>query len=104
MTNIIKHSGATEIRVTTGQALSPVGNGSDGVQVCVRDNGDGFAVPDPDVTIPGRRGLANVRSRSQALGAHCAWQPDVERGNVFTLWLPIYKECRAEDNAFASWA
>ncbi len=97
LTNIIKHSGATEIRVTTSEALSPVGDGVDGVQVCVSDNGHRFAVPDPDVQLPGRRGLANVRSRAQALGAHCAWQPDAERGNVFTLWLPI---CRAEDNEF----
>lgn len=98
LTNIIKHSGATEIRVTTGEALSPAGDGMAGVQVCVYDNGDRFAPPSPDALVHGRRGLANVRSRAQALGADCAWQPAPERGNVFALWLPL---CRAEDAAYA---
>ena len=42
----------------------------------------------PDALPPGRRGLANVRARVQALGARCAWTPE-GGGTAFTLWLPL---------------
>lgn len=89
LTNIIKHSGATAITVTTGEAPSPLGDGAPGVRVCVRDNGHPFLAPSDAATQPGRRGLANVRSRAQALDAHCAWLPDSGGGTVFAFWLPL---------------
>lgn len=89
LTNIVKHSGATEISVTTAQVLSPAGDGIEGVQVCVRDNGSPFEAPGPEALIPGRRGLANVRNRTLSLGAHCAWQSGAQSGTAFMLWLPI---------------
>ncbi|QEI08448.1 histidine kinase [Pigmentiphaga aceris] len=89
LTNIIKHSGATAITVSTGEALSPRGDGAPGVQVCVRDNGHPFSEPPSASVQPGRRGLANVRSRAQALDAHCAWLPDSGGGTVFAFWLPL---------------
>jgi len=88
LTNIVKHSGATEITVSTAEADCA---GIPGVQVRVQDNGRPFTPPAPETLRPGRRGLANVRSRAQALGAHCTWQPlqPQARGTAFTLWLPL---------------
>jgi signal transduction histidine kinase len=89
LTNIIKHSDATEITVSTCEASSPAGDGMLGVQVSVHDNGRPFTVPLPGALPPGRRGLANVRSRAHALDAHCAWLPGTERGTRFAFWLPL---------------
>jgi len=86
LTNIIKHSGATEITVKTREAPSPLGGGIPGVKVSIEDNGLPFAAP--ATSYPGRRGVANIRSRARALGAHCAWIPHAH-GTVFTLWLPL---------------
>jgi signal transduction histidine kinase len=92
LTNILKHSGATEIALGTAEAPEP-GKGRDGaggVQVFVWDNGRPFTPSPPESLLPARRGLANVRSRALALGAHCAWSAG-ETGSVFTLWLPLRK-------------
>ena len=91
LTNIIKHSGATAITVMTGEAPSPLGDGAPGVRVCVRDNGQPFLAPSDAAVQPGRRGLANVRSRAHALDAHCAWLPDSGGGTVFAFWLPLVR-------------
>ncbi|MBV7455146.1 histidine kinase [Acidovorax sp. sif1233] len=89
LTNIVKHSGATAITVSTAEAAQGVDPGVPGVQVCVHDNGRPFLPP--DALPPGRRGLGNVRSRTLALGGHCGWQPlqPSAQGTVFTLWLPL---------------
>jgi signal transduction histidine kinase len=97
LTNIIKHSGATEITVATSEALSPLGDGAPGVQVAVRDNGRPFSVQPDAVALPGRRGLANVRSRAQALDAHCAWLPAAGGGTVFAFWLPLERSADKVD-------
>jgi len=81
LTNIARHSGARQITVDTG-----VADGS--VYVRVQDDGRPFTPPAPDALPPGRRGLANVRARVQALGARCAWAPE-GGGTAFTLWLPL---------------
>ena len=90
LTNIAKHSGATEITVATGEALAPTGAGEPGVWVRVHDNGRPFTPPAPEALPPGRRGLANVRSRALALGAAAAWAPQ-GGGTAFTLWLPLQR-------------
>ena len=84
LTNITRHSGASEITVSTEAD-------DEGVTVRVADNGRPFAPPAPEAVTPDRRGLSNVRSRAQALGARCAWAPGDERagGTTFTLWLPL---------------
>ena len=89
LTNIVKHGAASEITVTTAVAQPPAGMEGKGVQVCVQDNGRPFSPP-PEASLPGRRGLANVRNRVSTLGAHCAWQP-LQEGTSFTLWLPLVK-------------
>lgn len=97
LTNILKHSRATDITLSTATAPrpSPDGNGADGVLVCVRDNGRPFTPPAPEALSPAHRGLSNIRTRVQVLGAHCTWSPsDVpgEEGSVFTLWLPLHRQ------------
>lgn len=87
LTNIVKHSGATEITIATAE--TPHGE-TPGVQVRVDDNGRPFAPPAPDALPPGRRGLGNVRSRALALGAHCGWTPQ-PHGTAFALWLPLQR-------------
>ncbi|WP_423459285.1 sensor histidine kinase [Ottowia sp. VDI28] len=86
LTNIVKHSGAAEIILTTTEAPSPTDADIPGVQVRVQDNGRPFTPP--TMVPPGRRGLGNVRSRARALGANVAWVPG-DAGTVFTLWLPL---------------
>ena len=101
LTNIVKHSDATEITVTTataqdGQSAQPArigpapgdGMGATGVRVCVQDNGRPFMPPPPEVPLPGRRGVANIRNRVAVLGAQCTWQPQ-SGGTLFVLWLPL---------------
>ena len=85
-TNIIKHAGATRIRVGTRQ---------DGDHVCVTvdDDGMGF-VPDlgasrPADELPSRgRGLGNLARRAAALGARVHWRP-LPKGTRFELCLPL---------------
>lgn len=89
LTNIVKHSDATEITVTTAEATAAVGGSEEiGVWVCVQDNGRPFMPPPPEVALPGRRGVANIRNRVTVLGARCAWQP-LPGGTLFKLWLPL---------------
>ena len=90
LTNIVKHSGATEITVAAAETASPSDGGAPGVQVSVQDNGRPFAPPAPEALPPGRRGLGNVRSRCLALGAGVTWTPG-EAGTVFALWLPLQR-------------
>ena len=90
LTNIVKHSDATEITVTTAEATVTAGSTEEnGVWVCVQDNGRTFIPPPPEVPLPGRRGVANIRNRTVVLGARCAWQPLAD-GTLFTLWLPLF--------------
>lgn len=76
-TNVIKHAGASEIRVTT--------SASDGfVRVGIVDNGRGFDA----TSISDGRGLGNQARRAEAIGGRIelASGPD---GTVLTLLLPI---------------
>ena len=86
LTNIVKHSGAREITVSTAEQAQ---GGVPGVVVRIADDGQPFSPPPPEALPPGRRGLGNIRSRVALLGGDCAWAPGGERGTVFTLWLPL---------------
>lgn len=88
LTNIVKHSAARSIEIATG---------SDGecVQVWVRDDGLPHRLADPGA-LSQRRGLANIRSRSEAIGARCEWRAAAQGGaeepgmvNMFALLLPL---------------
>ncbi len=91
LTNVIKHSGATRIAVGTHEAIN---DGVRGVEIVITDNGRPFHAPPPEATPPARRGLSNIRSRAQALGARVDWLPldyGDEGGTRFRMWLPLVR-------------
>lgn len=77
-TNVIKHAQASEIHVSTRCD-------GDGVAVRVADNGRGMPA---DAVDRGGKGLANLRRRARAIGAHPRWETQA-RGTCFVLWLPV---------------
>jgi signal transduction histidine kinase len=77
-TNIIKHTKATEIWVSTGAR-------DGGVVVAVADNGQGFVLQ--QALKSGGKGLSNQLRRAHAIGASIHWDID-ESGASMTLWLP----------------
>jgi signal transduction histidine kinase len=78
-TNIIKHSGANEITVTT-RALDRH------VCVIISDNGLGFVIGTANTD--SGRGLNNQRLRAQSIGATIDWKSNTN-GTQVTLTLPI---------------
>ncbi len=78
-TNVLKHAAASQIALTIHVQ-------DDRVLVSVQDNGKGF---EPSSPIRGR-GLANQKSRAEAIGAAISWAPS-SRGTTLILSLPITK-------------
>ncbi|WP_296501078.1 ATP-binding protein [Rhodoferax sp.] len=76
--NILKHTQAHEIRVTTG-----LENG--GVTVTIADNGQGFSLA--TALQKGGKGLHNQQRRAQSIGGAVRWQSN-DHGTRMTLWLP----------------
>lgn len=77
--NILKHAGA-------GQIDLMVSTEGDRVLIRVKDDGRGF-----DPTLPSNgRGLANQRSRADAIGGVLFWEPS-GRGSTLVLSLPLKK-------------
>lgn len=77
--NIIKHTAATEIVVSTAAA-------GDSVSVAVADNGAGFSV---ELGLAqGGKGLRNQMRRAEAIGAEIRWQ-SAAHGTCMTLHLPL---------------
>jgi signal transduction histidine kinase len=79
LTNIIKHTHATKIRVATRVD-------GDQVLVSITDNGQGFAVA--SALKQGGKGLSNQMRRAQSIGAEVNWDSN-DAGTCFTLRLPI---------------
>lgn len=77
-TNILKHTHASEIQVSTGAAAG-------WVTVTIADNGPGFAVA--AAAIRGGKGLANQRRRAEALGGTVVLESSAG-GTRLTLRLP----------------
>jgi signal transduction histidine kinase len=77
--NILKHTQASEIRVSTG-----ADNG--GVTVTIADNGPGFA-PD-DAMKNGGKGLKNQLRRAQSIGGTVRWESPGQGGSRMILWVP----------------
>ncbi|SFP74049.1 Signal transduction histidine kinase [Variovorax sp. OK605] len=88
ISNILRHTRATEIRVATSMAGA-------GVQVTIEDNGQGFDVQrvtsDPSAS---GRGLQNQRRRAQAIRGTVNWESK-PTGTRFVLWLPLQREAKA---------
>jgi signal transduction histidine kinase len=80
LSNIVKHTNATEIRVAT--AFDDAG-----VTVSIADNGPGF-----DLAAARRRGgkgLLNQQRRAAAIGGAIDWAPVDGGGTRVLLWLPL---------------
>lgn len=86
LTNIIKHSGARTITVSTSE--TPNG-GAAGVQVKITDDGCAFSGVSASAGTLGARGLSNVRARVAALQGQCKWTAGANGGTQFALWLPL---------------
>lgn len=88
ISNILRHTRATEIRVGTSIADA-------GVQVTIEDNGQGFDVQrvtgNPSAS---GRGLQNQRRRAQAIRGLVRWESK-PTGTRFVLWLPLQREAKA---------
>lgn len=76
-TNVLKHAGATTVRVSTRVD-------ADGVHIDVADNGHGFACPDSFVA---GRGIASMRQRALTVGGRLAIVPS-PAGTTLSLRLP----------------
>lgn len=77
--NVLKHSGATELRMTVR-----LNNG--GLEVSLEDNGRGFDVA---VGESKRSGLLNMRTRLAELGGHCVFQSHTPGGTRVLFKLPL---------------
>ncbi len=86
ISNILRHTRATEIRVET--ALH-----ADGVRVTIEDNGQGFDV-DKVLASPSGRGMQNQRRRAASIQGEVSWESRPS-GTRFVLWLPLEREARA---------
>jgi signal transduction histidine kinase len=88
-TNVLKHAQAHHVHVS----LRRVG---DDVQVEIADDGVGcpaasFDARDASGGIPGGRGLRNMRTRAQSLGARVEFDSRVGEGTRVRLLLPIVR-------------
>jgi signal transduction histidine kinase len=84
-TNIIKHSEATVIIISTQ-------TNEHQVIVSISDNGHGFSKI--DAMADAGRGMNNQKRRAQMIGAKIAWQSGPS-GTKLTLTLPIHLACIA---------
>ncbi|MFO1478106.1 MAG: two-component regulator propeller domain-containing protein [Verrucomicrobiota bacterium] len=77
LTNILKHSGATEARI----AMAVVGST---FEIQVSDSGRGFQMPPadprPDTAAPSGDGLRNMRQRLTEIGGHCSMESTPGQG------------------------
>jgi signal transduction histidine kinase len=86
ISNILRHTRATEIRVGTAPEAS-------GVRVTIEDNGQGFDV-DKALSDAGGRGLQNQQRRAQVIGGSVSWRSG-PGGTLFTLRLPLSRGPKA---------
>ncbi len=82
--NILKHTRATEIRVST--EVQAAGEDA-GVQVSIEDNGHGFDVASTLAGSAGH-GLHNQQQRAQSISGTANWTSSAT-GTRFKLWLPV---------------
>lgn len=80
LTNVIRHSGASEARVTV--TWTP-----DRVEVAVADDGHGL----PADGVPPGGGIRSMRERALLIGAELAWSTSVAGGTMIRLTMPVRK-------------
>jgi signal transduction histidine kinase len=60
-----------------------------GVTVRIRDDGDGFELPEPDApAAPGHYGLVSMRERAEAAGGRFAMTSAPGQGTTVDFWMP----------------
>jgi ligand-binding sensor domain-containing protein/signal transduction histidine kinase len=79
--NLLKHSGASEVRVLMNEAKSRI-------EISIEDNGCGF---DPNCTGNGRKGngLPNMRKRITTLGGQLAVESAPRKGTRIKVSIPL---------------
>lgn len=90
ISNVLRHTRATEIRVATSMAGA-------GVQVTIEDNGQGFDVQramSGNAPRASGRGLQNQRRRALAIRGTVSWESR-STGTKFVLWLPLDRDAVA---------
>lgn len=92
--NILKHTRATNIRVST--SVKTVGETA-GVEVMIEDNGQGFDTEQTLAKSTGH-GLKNQQRRAQAIHGTVKW---ISRptGTRFMLWLPLHRMAETSPSA-----
>ena len=79
LTNVVRHSGATEVRLS----IRIIGNR---LRLSLADNGGGLGSAQPT---PGMDGLANMRTRMEKLGGRFAIASQAGRGTTLRFYLPL---------------
>lgn len=87
LNNVKKHADATEVKVVAQFTKSQV-------KLIVRDNGQGFDVPESltDFANDGNFGMMGLQERAQLFGGHLNVQSGVGQGTVIRLVMPRQSE------------
>ncbi len=84
LTNVRRHASATKVTVK-------LENTTEAVEMTVRDNGQGFSLPDHEDLPPGYHGLTIIRERAEELGGTFAISTAEGEGTEVRVSLPIEK-------------
>ena len=82
LTNVSRHSGASEVKLTINHLFK--GGGHMGLQISVSDNGKGF-----DASNTGGFGLPGMRERVEGLGGEFMINTPTGNGTEIAAWIPI---------------
>ena len=82
LTNVRKHARASQVEVLLERR-------GVGVAVRIRDDGNGFDLPEPDAPAePGHFGLVSMRERAEAAGGRFAMSSAPGEGTTVDFWMP----------------
>jgi len=79
LTNVVRHSGATEVRLN----IRIIGTR---LRLCLADNGGGLGSARPTSA---RDGLANMRVRLERIGGRFSIASETGRGTTLRFYLPL---------------
>lgn len=83
LSNIRKHSGATAVEMILDHE-------PDALTIIIRDNGQGFSMPDrtSDLAVSGKLGIIGMRERARLIGGTLIVQSERGKGTTITLRMP----------------